>query len=109
MPDLLETGIALFNRGLWYEAHESWEDLWRDSRGQARLFYQGLIQAAVGLHHLSHGNLRGGQRVLERGLRKLGTYPPTYLGIDNRRLTEDLSSALDSRIPSTIQIRRDDP
>jgi predicted metal-dependent hydrolase len=42
-------GVVLFNRGDFFEAHEAWEDVWVDCAGEERVFYQGLIQAAVGL------------------------------------------------------------
>ena len=94
MQDRLRQGIDFFNSGTYFEAHESWEDLWRDTSGKARLFYQGLVQVAVGLHHISGGNARGGRRVLLRGLRNLGMYPDAYAGIDNRRLQRDLEPLL---------------
>jgi hypothetical protein len=52
-------GVLRFNDGDFFEAHEHWEDLWSESHGDWRRFYQGLIQAAVGLCHLCNGNLGG--------------------------------------------------
>src|SRR5437764_15478140 len=52
-------GVVLFNDQDWFEAHEVWEDLWAESHGAQRRFYQGLIQAAVGLCHFHNGNLVG--------------------------------------------------
>ena len=52
-------GVVLFNEQDFFGAHEVWEDLWADSYGDDRRFYQGLIQAAVGLCHFSNGNLNG--------------------------------------------------
>ena len=43
-------GIAYFNACEFFEAHEVWEDLWKSYSGDLRLFYKGLIQAAVALH-----------------------------------------------------------
>lgn len=40
-------GIAYFNSCEFFEAHEVWEDLWKSYTGPLRLFYKGLIQAAV--------------------------------------------------------------
>ena len=42
-------GIVLFNAQDFFEAHEVWEDLWSETCGNEHRFYQGLIQAAVGL------------------------------------------------------------
>jgi hypothetical protein len=48
----LEQGRVAFNRGEYFEAHELWEDAWRELAGAERIFVQGLIQIAAGLHHL---------------------------------------------------------
>ena len=42
-------GIEFFNACDYFEAHEAWEELWTDYRGELRRFYQGLIQVAVAL------------------------------------------------------------
>src|SRR5437588_755419 len=56
-------GVLFFNERDFFEAHEVWEDLWSESHGNERRFYQGLIQAAVGLFHFSGGNLGGTARL----------------------------------------------
>ena len=54
---LLEEGLHRFDRGAFWHAHESWEDLWNalKAKGAPReevLLVQGLIQtAALLLHH----------------------------------------------------------
>lgn len=94
MKNLLQEGLNLFNARRWFEAHEAWESLWQHTQGETRSFYQGLIQIAVGLHHISHGNLQGGRRVLARGVKRLEAYPTHYMGIDNGRLLLDLANPL---------------
>ena len=95
MGDLLEEGIIFFNDGRYFEAHEAWEDLWRPTRGPLRLFYQGLVQAAVGMHHLSRGNLNGARAQLGKSLSKLEQYPARFCRIDNAKLIADLRNVLD--------------
>ena len=56
-------GVAYFNACEFFEAHEVWEDLWKNYSGDLRLFYKGLIQAAVALHHFGNGNIRGARKV----------------------------------------------
>ena len=106
MTDALENGIKKFNSGRYFEAHEIWEDLWKETDGEKKLFYQGLVQVAVGLHHLSSGNERGGRRVLARGLDKLESYPNSYLGIDNGGFTVDARRTLEDLDADQIRIRR---
>jgi len=94
MADLLAEGIIFFNAGRYFEAHEKWEDLWRITTGPLRLYYQGLVQAAVGLHHLTRGNLNGGRAQLKKSLAKLEQYPQRFCQIDNEKLVNDLRQAL---------------
>ena len=58
-PDFFENGIDLFNEGRFFECHEAWEEVWKRSDGEQKLFYQGLIQAAVAILHAQRGNLQG--------------------------------------------------
>jgi predicted metal-dependent hydrolase len=75
-------GIVFFNRGDFFEAHEVWEDLWADSAAPERRFYQGLIQAAVGLLHFSNGNLGGALKLYRSSQAYMQPYPSPYLGLD---------------------------
>jgi dTDP-4-amino-4,6-dideoxygalactose transaminase len=80
-PPRFRQGIALFNAGEFFEAHEALEDAWRESSGEDRRFLQGLVQVAVGLHHHSTGNTVGARSVLRRALDNLRPYPESYFGI----------------------------
>ena len=75
-------GIDYFNECEFYEAHEVWEELWTEYRGDARRFYQGLIQAAVALHHFGNGNIRGARKVYLSSLTYLDSYRPFFLDLD---------------------------
>ena len=102
---LLDKGIKLFNAGNYFEAHEVWEDLWRQTEDPLRKFYQGLIQAAVGLYHLQRGNTIGARGQLTKSLRKLEEYPPKYCGINNSGLVTNLQQAVDRSEFAGVQIR----
>jgi uncharacterized protein len=107
MADLLIEGINFFNAGRYFEAHETWEDLWRVTKGPLRLFYQGLVQAAVGLHHLSRGNLNGGRAQLLKSVGKLSEYPAHFCQIDNGKLVEELRRILEGgEIAPILIVRR---
>ena len=84
-------GIEEFNRQDYFESHETWEALWRTESGPGRAFYKGLIQAAVALHHLGRGNLRGAEILLRRSKENLDPYRPVYLGLDVAAFLADLS------------------
>jgi len=82
----LQHGIALFNAGSFFDAHEALEDVWRELQGAEKDFLQAVIQAAVGLHHYSNGNIPGARSLLARASRKLAEYPNAYCGIAVDRL-----------------------
>ncbi len=79
----IDLGMRLHNEGEYYEAHEAWEDLWRDEEDDAyRLFLQGLIQVTSAFHKVFFQKqpLSAG-RLLARGLEKLARYPDDHLGL----------------------------
>ena len=85
-------GIAYFNECDFFEAHEVWEELWADVQGPSRRYYQGLIQAAVCLHHFGNGNT-GGARKLYHGSRGyLDEYAPNYQGLNVEQFLAQLQN-----------------
>lgn len=87
-PAGLAQGIAEFNAGHYYEAHETLEALWMTEPGDERLLYQGILQVGVGLYHLRRQNYRGAVNVLGYGLDKLARLPSPCLGVDVAGLVE---------------------
>ena len=75
-------GIEHFNVCDFFEAHEVWEELWSDDRSDSRKFLQGLIQAAVALHHFGNGNIRGAKKLFLSSTAYLAPYRPRHLGLD---------------------------
>jgi len=73
---------VLFNEQAYFEAHEVWEDLWAESYGPERKFYQGLIQAAVGLCHFGNGNLRGAVKLYHSSRAYMEPCGSPFLGLD---------------------------
>jgi len=92
MPNqnLFESGLLFFNSGSYYQAHEIWEDLWRETPGPVRVFYQGLIQAAVGLHHLQRGNELGARGQIAKSIGHLTNFEENPHSVDTRDLIEQL-------------------
>jgi uncharacterized protein len=95
LPPAFRQGVEEFNRAHYFEAHETLEDLWRETSGPLRLFYQGLIQLAVALYHLSNGNRRGALNLLAKGLDKLAAYQPVCQSIDVDALCREAQAWLD--------------
>lgn len=79
----LQRGIDLFNRGLYWEAHEAWEDAWTpDRHGPDRGFYKGLIQVAAGCLHYRRHNRRGAVNKWRSGAGYLRPYLPEHRGVE---------------------------
>lgn len=74
-------GIEYFNACEFFEAHEVWEELWQELEGPSRRFYQGLIQAAVCLHHFGNGNTHGARKLYHSCRGYLEPYLPEYEGL----------------------------
>lgn len=79
---LLREGVALFNRGEFYECHEVLEEAWRQDLRPCRHLYQGLLQFAVALYHVEQGNYAGALKVLGRARRHLAQLPARCQGVD---------------------------
>ncbi len=91
--------VAAFNAGRYFEAHEILEDFWREYRGPDRAFYQGLIQAAVALHHRARENRAGALRVAARARARLEPWLPRHGGLDLEVLLAGLSAAVEAGQP----------
>jgi len=92
--DALARGIAQFNDGLFFECHDTLEEVWSGVRGPARDFFQGLVQVAVGFYHIGNGNRAGGVTLLRRSLARLGRYPARYAGIELAALRDAVAGRL---------------
>lgn len=80
---LAAEGVESFNAGRFFDAHESWEEIWRSTTPEPRELWRGLIQIAVGLyHHLERRNPAPARRVLARGLRRVERLPQGTEGLD---------------------------
>lgn len=91
---------AQFNRGLYFECHETLEGVWVRLRGPSRDFFQALIQVSVGFHHLGRGNRKGALGTLTRAVGRFEAYPDRYLGFDvaaERMRLRSLLSALQAQ------------
>lgn len=67
----LDEAAALFDARLHFEVHELLEPHWIRAEGTEREALQGLIQIAIGYHHLANDNLRGARLLLEEGSGRL--------------------------------------
>ena len=83
--------IQLFNQGKYFESHEILEILWQKSSGRKKQFYQGLIQAAVALHHDANQNKHGAIKEYLYSIEKLKNFHASYLGVNIKKFIRELS------------------
>ena len=93
-PPLLLEGIAQFNRGEYFEQHETLELLWRAETRDVRRLYQGILQIGVAFHHLRRRNHHGTVYMLTRGARYLAPFSPACQQVDVAALLEAADAAL---------------
>lgn len=99
-------GIEQFNQGDYYACHDTLEAIWMDANTYDRAFYQGILQIAVGLYHLTNLNWQGAAILLGEGSHRLDAYGDTYGGIDVINLVNqalDWLTALQEAGPDHIQ------
>lgn len=87
-------GIEAFNQRQFYTCHDTLEALWMEAMEPDKTFYQGILQVAVALHHLSNGNWRGAVILLGEGIRRLTRYPLQYAGIELGQFLEETAHLL---------------
>jgi len=87
-------GVEQFNQREYYACHDTLEAIWMEAAEPNRTFYQGILQIAVALYHLSNGNGRGAMILLGEGMRRLRPYQPDYSGVAVTELVEAAQALL---------------
>jgi predicted metal-dependent hydrolase len=108
-------GIEEFNQQLFFECHETLEELWLEERGEDRVFYQGLIQVAAGYYKLQQGVPVGAIKLWRTGIDKLTPFGPVFFGVNVESLIGSVRANLvqlesgkpnkiDTLLPPTITL-----
>lgn len=81
-PPALLAGIQGFNRGEFYECHDTLEELWMAESRPIRRLYQGILQIGVAFYHLRGGRHRSAVFLLKRGSGYLEPFAPVCMDVD---------------------------
>ena len=87
-------GIEQFNQQLFYECHETLEQIWLEEHGDERELYQGIIQVAAGYFKWEQDVPVGAAKLFRSGLSLLKPYAPRCLGLDIASFVADVGSDL---------------
>ncbi|MHA2621671.1 MAG: DUF309 domain-containing protein [bacterium JZ-2024 1] len=66
---LFASGLRAYSEERFFQAHEIWEDLWRQTEGPYRDGIRALIQLAAGFVKLRQGELTGARALWRRAVR----------------------------------------
>lgn len=88
----VERGIALINRGAYYQAHEVLEFAWRADGSEIRRLYQGLVQVSVMLYHLERNNMKGVHKLLLMAMANIAPFSGYSSRLNIPQLLRDLTT-----------------
>lgn len=72
----MRAGVAEFNAGNFFAAHEVWEELWLELVGEEKSLVQGLIQIAAGYYKLELGNRSATRKLFDKALGRIADAGP---------------------------------
>lgn len=94
LPDAFWQGLEQFNCGEYYACHDTLEAIWMEAFDPPKSLYQGILQVAVGIYHLSNQNWKGSVILLGEGINRIRRYDSDYAGVDIDDLLEQSSDLL---------------
>lgn len=100
--------VEEFNQGLFFECHETLEELWIEENGRDRVFYQGILQIAAGYFKWEQGVLIGAIKLWRSGLEKIELFGPTHGGVSVDSFIEGVRANL-SQIETAYRKRETPP
>lgn len=102
-------GLAAYNAGQFYDAHEHWETCWRAgiTPPKDRDFYKGLIHATVAYFQISQGNVAAAQKKYRSAMSFLMKYSPAFHGVDVMRFMDEFAASFEpvlahGKVPETM-------
>lgn len=81
-PEQYLTALRLFNEEDFFECHDVLEELWAETMGAEKKFYQGLIQLSISLFHFGNENYGGAIKLYDSSRKYLEPYRPEFQGIN---------------------------
>jgi predicted metal-dependent hydrolase len=92
LPARALQGIAEFNAGHYFEAHETLEHAWNDATGPIREVYRAILQVAVAYYQIERGNYNGAYKMFLRMVQWFAPLPDRCQGVDIARLKADAAA-----------------
>jgi predicted metal-dependent hydrolase len=104
VEDGLLRGIEQMRRGEYFEAHESFEDVWRAADPAEKDFFQGLVHVTVAWYQARRGNRTGCERQLAKAQRRLAAFVPEHRGVDVALLLTSVENAVQTVAAGSLDL-----
>ncbi len=88
MTERMHTGITHFDAERYFEAHEVWEDYWREEHRAVRELYQALVQVASAFIQHQRNRPVGAKWLLNRAFSHLEHFPDCCHGVNIAELRQ---------------------
>jgi uncharacterized protein len=105
----IRRGVALYNAGRFWEAHEALETVWRRSAPPERALWQGLIQAAAAMLHRERGNRHGLLALGRAAARRLAAGAPEGFPVETARFVQGLVRCVEDGGPVPVMAYTPEP
>jgi len=86
-------GLEEFNRGEYFDAHETLETAWNIDAGSGRDLYRAILQVAVAYLQIERGNYAGAMKIFLRLRQWIDPLPETCRGVNVAQLRLDARQA----------------
>jgi predicted metal-dependent hydrolase len=100
LPKNVKQGLLAFNQKSYFQAHEYFEDAWRESDDPSREFFRALLHISGGFFRLTEGKPQAAKKFFQHALKWLDDFESNYLGFDNanlKQMLEELIIEIDDR------------
>ena len=87
------TAIDLFNKRLFWEAHEVFEDVWRLQEGDVKKLAQGFVQAAAAFSYIEKRRYESILYLFDKSIEKLSSTIDILPGVNINDLIEAMKKA----------------
>jgi hypothetical protein len=98
LPHYAKRGLKEFNRGAYFQAHDSLELAWMEDQGPGRDLYRAILQVSVAYYQIERGNYNGAAKMFLRMRKWLGPLPDTCRGINIEQLRQDVQAVHEALI-----------
>jgi len=102
-------GVALYNQGRYWEAHEALEVVWRQAVPPERALWQGLIQAAAAMLHRERGNRHGLLTQGAAAIQQLRGAVPAAFPVETARFVQELQRCVEEGGPVPPMLLQSSP